>query len=264
MEHIYNKLIETISNISSVQSIGKTGTKELPLSNESDIDIFIFCNEVPNSELRKKYYDSTDYNLIIVQHDIESKHWGIMDFISIDNKEVCLMYFKVNQAIDEINNILSGNRLEKEDNYFYPIGRCATLREINILFDKDNFLTNLKSKLSVFPDVLYSKKIEHHLNKLSDNEDFERAVSRKDILHYHFALDIALDHFLQLLFTINFSYFPSRKRSFDYINKFLIKPNDTVNRILKTLELGGNIETISSSYKNWEEICNETKNLIRN
>jgi len=261
LEKIFYQLINEISNMKGVHSIGKTGTKELPQSNESDIDIFIFCDEIPDVNLRKTIYKDIKNNLKIFTNDIESKHWGIMDFIYINDIEICLMYFNSNKVMAETDNILIGDRLEKEDNYFYPIGRCATLKNIYVLYDKEDFLKNIRDKLKTFPKELYDKKVKYHKNRLNDKEDFERAVSRGDVLFYHFVLDIAIDHYLQLLFTLNQCYFPSRKKSIEFIDGFKVKPNDTVNKILKVVDLGGNKDTIKESYAIWKKLCKDIEDL---
>ena len=264
VEEIFYQLMNAISNMNGVHSIGKTGSKELPKSNESDIDIFIFCNEIPNLDLRKTIYSEIDYNLNVLINASESKHWGIMDFVYINEIEICLMYFSSNKVLAEIDKILEGERLAKEDNYFYPIGRCATIKNIYIIYDRNSFLKNIKEKLISFPKEFYEKMIEYHISKLNDKEDFERAVSRSDILFYHFVLDISLDHYLQLLFTLNRCYFPSRKKTIEYIGEFKLKPNDIVNRILKVVELGGNKDAIKESYEIWEGLCKDIVEIKNN
>jgi hypothetical protein len=189
-------------------------------------------------------------------HDSESKNWGTLDFVYINGMEICLMYFNSDKVALDINNILGGNRLNKED-YFYPIGRCATLKTINILYDKNDFLKGLKDKLSIFPEELHKKMIAYHFEKLNDLEDLKRAVSLGDVLFFHYALDLSIDHFLQILFTLNRCFFPSRKRNLKYIKEFTIKPKNIENRILDIIQLGGNIDTIEKSYAKWEELIKE-------
>lgn len=127
----------------------------------------------------------------------EGGHWGIGDFMRINGVETWLMYFSQKETISEIESILNGDYPDKIDNYYYPVGRCAMLKDIRILFDKDNFLSSLKEKLSQYPNTLAEMIMQYHLSELEDTEDLERAVNRKDVLFYHFAIDIAIDHFLR-------------------------------------------------------------------
>lgn len=96
---------------------------------------------------------------------------------------------------------------------------------------------------------------------MEDVEDLERAAVRKDVLFYHFALDIALDHFLQALFALNRVYFPSRKRSLELAGNFGLKPEDCSERLLEVIRLGGRPEGISQSYSLWKDIINELGRL---
>ena len=262
-KEVFSLLIDTISKNDLIQSIGKTGTKELPQNNDIDVDIFIFSEQVPNFTNREKMYINIEKYLNGIEvNEQESKHWGFVDFLKINEIEVCLMYFSVTNINEEIVSLLNGERLEKESNYFYPIGRCATIKTLNILYDKNNFLNNLQKQLTIYPDELYKKSIEYHLPKINDKEDFGRAIIRKDVLFYHFVLDIALDHFLQLLFTTNKCFFPSRKKTLECINSFNIIPINCANRILEVLTLGGKENELIESYKVWEKLCNDLEKLI--
>jgi len=262
MNEVYDNLINKISNMDKIQSIGKTGSPGLPFFNESDVDIFIFCDEIPEMELRLKTYKSVTYGITVKTNELEGKHWGIMDFVDIDGLEICLMYFTIEKAEMEIDEILKGNRLQKEDGYFYPIGRCATLYSINVICDKTNFLKKIKEKLSVYPKTLHDKNVEYHLSELNDTEDLERAVKMQDVLFYHFALDIFLDHYLQLLFSLNYCYYPSRKRNILYINGFTNKPNNCVDKIMEIVKLSVNNKTLNSSYEKLKELVKETKSQL--
>jgi len=257
MTEKYNSLLHSVSEIEQVESIGKTGKIEISINNENDIDIFIFCKNTPDFEVRKEAYKKIDEKMIVKMHDFEGKFWGTLDILKIDGLEICLMYFTIEKTEDEINDILKGNRIKKEDNYFFPIGRCSTIKNINILYEKNNFLKNMKEKLSVYPDELYNKNIEYHVSKLNDREDIERAISLEDVLFYHNALDISLEHFLQLLFTKNKCFFSSRKRNALLMEEMKIRPNNCIERLFEIIELGGNVKTITKSYEKWKKLIKE-------
>jgi len=181
MIKLFEKLINSINGLLEVQSIGKTGSKNISISQENDIDIFIICDNIPDLKSREKLYNDLDYDLKIKTNDFESKYWGTMDYINLDKIDICLMYFQKSKVENEIDDILKGNRIKKEDNYFYPIGRCSTYKNINILHDKNKFLENMKLKLSNYPKTLYDKSINLHLAELNDTEDIENAMHKKDL-----------------------------------------------------------------------------------
>ena len=111
-------------------------------------------------------------------------------------------------------------------------------------------LQTFKDRLKEYPKDLANAIVRHHWGALQDPENFERAVSRKDIFFYHFALDMALDHFLQALFALNKVYFPSRKRSEQYIQGFQSKPAACTDRLREIIALGSTAETLDRSVRN--------------
>lgn len=262
-EVIINSLIDSISAMREVQSIGISGSKTpLPKAGEGDIDIFIYCDIIPEFEKRQTIINQSNDLLQEGKINVfEGGHWGTGDFVYINGVETWLMYFTKNETLNDVESILNGDYPDKLDNYYYPIGRCAMLKNINVLYDKNDFLYLLKKRLSEYPDKLSEILIQYHLGELEDTEDLERAVSRKDILFYHFALDIAIDHFLEALFAINRTYFPSRKRTLYYIEKFNIKPERCNDRLLEVVKLGSCSEGISQSYSLWNNMVNELKKM---
>ena len=98
---------------------------------------------------------------------------------------------------------------------------------------------------------------------LGDTEDLERATLRGDALFYHFALDLALDHFLQALFARNRAYFPSRKRSLEIARGFKVQPKGLAERLHAVLEKGGKPETLRESFEEWAKLCDELQALVK-
>lgn len=86
---------------------------------------------------------------------------------------------------------------------------------------------------------------------------------RKDVLFYHFALDLAIDHFLQALFALNKVYFPFRKRSLDIVQNFALKPAYCGERLLEVIRLGGSPADIEQSYALRTNLVGELKNLYK-
>ncbi len=182
-------------------------------------------------------------------------HWGMGDLLEIDGAQVWLLYFTCTQALEELEQILTGKQLDRaEDGYYYPIGRLATWQNLQVLYDPHGFIQSLQDRLTPYPVELGERLFAYHTGKLSDTEDLERAVQRRDVLFYHFALDIALDHFLQALFALNRVYFPSRKRSLQYIHAFPHQPAECAKRLLDLVRLGGEEAGLEDSYRIWQQL----------
>lgn len=262
-QDILDRLISSISTFNQVQSIGISGViRPLPEAGEGDIDIFIYCDEVPEKRDRQEMLDSLAGLFQERKIDvINSEQWGIGDFVSIHGVETWLMYFRVDEVTDNMESILRGDFPEKLDGYYYPIGRLAMLKSINVMADKKGFLESVKEKLVHYPDSLAEVMIRYHLEKLSDREDLERARTRKDVLFYHFSLDLAIDHFLQVLFALNRVYFPSRKRSVELMKGFTVKPEKCAERLLDIVRLGASAEGIHESYALWDALVNDLGRL---
>lgn len=262
-EEILNSLITAISELNKVQSIGISGSiTPLPKAGQGDIDIFIYCDTIPEEKERLYMINELGNQLEDSKISVfEGGHFGVGDFVHINGIETWLMYFTVTDTLNNIGSILRGEYPDKLDNYYYPVGRCAMLNNINILYDKNDFLSCLKKRLCSYPYTLAKILIKHHLDELNDTEDLERAVIKKDVLFYHFAMDKAMDHFLQVLFAMNRAYFPSRKRSLDYINNFEIVPEGCSEKLLEVIKFGGYADGIQKSYILWQSLVDELKML---
>lgn len=264
-KEIIQSVIDNISEMKEVQSIGISGGKtQLPQAGEGDIDVFIYCDMIPEAEKRQAVIEQLGDLIQEGKINVfEGGHWGVGDFVLINGVETWLMYFAVDEALNDVEAILNGDYPDKLDNYYYPVGRCAMLKNINVVYDKNRFLYSLKERLMEYPNKLAEILVKYHLDELSDVEDLERAVTRKDVLFYHFAMDLAIDHYLQALFAINKIYFPSRKRTLNYIRNFNIKPERCDEQLLEVIRLGACPKTINQSYELWGNMVSELKKIYR-
>lgn len=256
------RLLDNVANLEVIRAIGQTGDINLiPKPGEGDIDIFVFGDKVPAYEERKVVYDNNSSLFEECYMNVcEGGVWGTGDVFIIDGVETMLMYFSTNETLKYINEILDGKHLNRDDG-FYPIGRCATLKTINVIYDEVKTLEGIKEKLSTYPDKLRKEMINFHIGRINNEEDFGRALLRKDVLFYHQVFEDSLDHYLQGLYAVNKTYYPSRKRTKQYIDSFQIKPENCYERLLKVIRLGGAPEDIEKSYSEWCELVNDLKDI---
>ena len=255
-------LVQALKRQPSLRAIGKTGGEALPSDEFSDIDLFLFCEQIPSLVERESCLRSVADRITVTEFgETEHPHWGLVDSVLIGEQEVYLMYFSLGAFESSVEAILRGERTEREENYFYPTGRLASIQGMHALYDPDGFLAKLKSRISVYPESLRNTILSSCLPKIDDEEDFMRAIRRKDVLFYHATLDLALDRFLQALFAFNRVYFPSRKRSLEFIRAFAIKPEDCEARLTRVASLGTNADTLEESYSLWQNLCKDLENL---
>jgi hypothetical protein len=263
IEATINKLIDTLAGHKAIRSIGLSGgERPFPESGEGDIDIFIYCAKIPASRERQKLLGKLQEDIKEFEiGKLAGGHWGQGDWMSIAGVETWLLYFTVTEARAELEATLAGKYLGRQDSYYYPIGRFAMWKTMRVLYDPDGILESFRQQLADYPQGLQQKIVNHHVKALEDVEDLERAVARKDLFFFHFAMDLALDHFLQALFALNKEYFPSRKRSEVYLRDFKVKPVDCEQRFHRLIALGGNVETLDQSYCLWKDLVSDLKSL---
>jgi len=261
VETALGKLVNRLACQKLVRAIGLSGgERPFPKPGEADIDLFVYCTVIPARDERQEMLLSVQGDIGQVEiGKVESGHWGQGDCFLMAGVETWLLYFTIAEACTELEAILDGQYLGRLDSYYYPMGRCAMWKAMRVFYDPDGVLGSFKQRLAEYPEELASKVIEHHLQALDDVEDLERAVRRKDVFFFHFALDLGLDHFLQALFAVNREYFPSRKRSDIYIQGFQFKPAECEQRLRQVVALGGNAETLGQSYEAWNCLVSDLK-----
>jgi len=257
------KLLDSVSSIEEIRAIGQTGEmNSASKAGESDIDIFLLGDKIPSSEERKVAYDK---NSILFQQCVmnvcEGGDWGTGDTFIIDGVETMLMYFRIDETLKYVDDILEGNHLDSIKG-FYPVGRCATLKNINVIYDESGVFAALKEELLIYPDTLKKKMLDFHMSRINDEEDFGRALLRKDALFYHQVLEVSIDHYLQALYAANSTFFPSRKRTEQYIASFKLKPENCYGRLLKVIKLGSNPDDIAESYHEWCKLVDDLQSII--
>ena len=258
----FSSLINAVAAVGGVLSIGKSGGAALPEPGESDVDIYVFCQDVPSQSVRQAVYDGLGDEVSESNATDHEGVWGVCDFVTAHDTEVCLLYFTVARMTDEIEQVLRGERLNKEEGYFYPTGRCATLLSMHPWVDKEGFIAGMKERLSYYPPDLSRALVNYHVCRMNrDFEDFQRALFRKEVLFYHITLENALDHFLQALFAANRIFFSSRKRMLQYLDKFTLKPDRCGERLLEAVRLGSDAETLGQSYAVWSALTKDFENM---
>lgn len=255
---VKNALVNELSKNEKIKGIGQTGNLNAVLvPGNSDIDMFVLCTMIPTEEERintySKYSDAYSECLMNV---CNGGVWGYGDILIIDGIDVMFMYFTIEEMEQYLDAALQGKHLER-DGGFYPTGRLSSVEYINILYENSNEWTSLKEKVKEHPVDLFEKLFDCHSSRILDEEDLGRVCLRKEVMFYHSVLENALDHLLQALFAINFTYFPSRKRTELYISEFENKPDACYERLMQILTNSISEKTIEKSVEELRKITLE-------
>lgn len=256
--------VKEVATMEGVEAIGQTGDPdEVPIPGFGDYDLFVLCSKIPSMEERISCYNRqeelfTELNMEVCKADI---HWGTGDILLIDGVETMFMYFLAEEMRDYINSVVDGSRISPEGE-FYPLGRLSTMRNINVLVDKTGVLEAMKEELTEYPERLRKAVLDASYPYIWDEENVGRAVLRKDIVFNHHVFQHSLDLFLQTLYALNKVYFPSWKRTEQYIHSFPLKPRDCYSRMQKAIALSVCAETIEESYAIWRELVEELKEIV--
>lgn len=256
-------LWDAIDRMDGVAAFGYTGDERLDLrENGSDIDAFVFARSIPPPAIRADRYRAALGNAIEIldSEAIAGGPWGHADRLVVGGTELWLMYFRTDETLHDLEETLAGRRLDREGEFF-PTGRLAALRNLNAVKD-DGFLKRIRERLGVYPGMLREKMVSHHLPLAYDEEDFASALRRTDVWFYHTVLDNALEHFLQALYAVNETYFPSRKRNESYLAAFPKKPVLTVERITEAIRFGASEATLEMSKDVWVGLVRDLEKIV--
>ena len=261
MDERLRAIANAAATLPQTQVVAQSGDG-FPKPGEGDVDLFLYADEVPSIEARENALRGIPAEKRVIEF-FHGPAWGVGDLLVVDGVEVFLMWFTTAQAWDEAESILRGERLGKMYDQLYPTGRIASILKLQPLYERGDYLTRLKALARTYPDALGRTLVRHNLGSLWDTETFERALLRKEVLLYHQELEHGLDCFLQALFALNRVYFPSRKRTLEYIKDFPKLPVNCGERLLRMVKLGADAETLAESYAEWQALLAELQELAK-
>jgi hypothetical protein len=255
-----DNLICEISKCKAVKGISQTGdinAKLLP--GQSDIDLFVLCTNIPVQKERELIYSVfSDKYSECTMNVCNGGMWGYGDILVFGGIEIMPMYFTVDEMRVYLEETLQGKHLSMKGG-FYPTGRLSSVETINILYEENSAWTDLKEMVNRKPVELFEKLYQYHITRVLNEEDLGRVILRKEVLFYHQVLENSLDHLLQAIFALNHTYFPSRKRMEEYIQRFENKPVNLYVRLLEIIEMSASCDTMEASVSNLKKITREIK-----
>lgn len=230
---IFNSIIETYKNFEGVESIAIGGSSAANTAdNSSDIDIYIFTTkEIPVSEREKLVKP------ISSKYEVGAEYFGSGDEYFVDKieKQLDIMYWDKNWFEGVVENIW----IKHYPSNGYTTCFLYTLKNQQILFDKNGWLQNLKEKINTnYPQELKNNIIKRNLMLLKDKpfasyyEQIEKAIRRHDYVSINHRLAAFLASYFDIIFAKNELLHPGEKRLIQFAkNNCKILPKDFENNI---------------------------------
>lgn len=255
---LFKTIIDEYKQFSEVQAIAIGGSTTSNTSdNNSDIDVYIFITKDIAIEKRLSLTKKYSQN-----YEVGGEYFGPGDEYFVDklNKQLDVMYWNIDWFENTIQNIW---------NKHYPSNGYTTcflytLKNLQILFDKDNWLNHLKEQINTpYPTELKNNIIKRNLMLLKDKpfasyyEQIKKAINRNDINSINHRISAFLASYFDIIFATNELLHPGEKRLIKYAQNNCSKlPKDFENNITRLLQQPNDntIETLDSIITNLKEI----------
>ncbi len=251
MSQTFDKIINEFQNFPEVQSIAIGGSQKANTADDkSDIDTYIFVEKdisiAERLELVKKYSS---------KYEVGGEYFGSGDEFFVDkiNQQLDVMYFNKKWIENVIENVWEKHYPSNG----YTTCFLFTIKNCEILYDKDNWLKNLKEKLNTpYPKELKQNIIKRNMMLLKDKpfasyyEQIEKALSRNDYNSVNHRISAFLASYFDIIFAQNELLHPGEKKLVEYakehceilpanfeedINKLLTQPNPDTLKILDNM-----------------------------
>lgn len=257
---LLQKLIQALSSCEEVLAIGQTGQADKILLPGDDIDWFVLCRRVLPYEDRLALYQSLGFTNIQMQV-ASGGLWGYGDILSLgDDITLMPMYFTKEEMQDYTEQVLKGQHLNKAGG-FYPVGRLSSIENIQICWEREEAWSALVARVREKPPAFFKAWFMAQSREILSLEDLDRLHKHREVFFAHQVMEDALDHLLQALFALNFTYFPSRKRTEKFLSSFSVLPNDCLARLKRMMQAATFEETVPEAAEILRALASETVDL---
>lgn len=233
MDKCLNDILNKFVDLKEVEAIALGGSTTTKTSdNKSDIDVYIFSNsDIP---IEKRIHILKP---ISSKHDIGGEYFGSGDEAWIDelNQQLDLMYWNMSW----FENIIKNVWLKHYPSNGYTTCFLYTLKNFNIIYDKNNWLKPLQELLNTeYPKELQNNIIKRNIMLMKDKpfssyyEQIEKAINRKDINSINHRISAFVASYFDIIFALNKQLHPGEKRLIQFaLNNCKILPNDFENNL---------------------------------
>ena len=239
-----------ISKCSNIKAVAFIGSIAYGFADEysKDVDIICYCNTLPSIKERRKYLGEQNYE----KTGLISDH---MEIFKIDGTNIDITFFI--PEIYEWGLKMNPNDEGAEKHVLFKIQICEPI------VDKNDFLIKLKEKIK-YTDDYQIKKIERQFSVLCNSKEVnKKPLIRNDTAFLDYRFSFLVEKYASLIFALNKRYFSDLKWIEKHIEKFNIKPKNTVRNIRKMSEMGNKSCEIEEKMKILKNMIFEISEVIK-
>lgn len=251
--------LATSLNATSIVCYGSWADKTADL--KSDIDLLVIMpSDIPDCHTRRLCFDALDGISILELDKRNAGDWDtswspVNDKLQIDDQIVEIGYNTSSWVLEVLDNVLNKHLITFPAFAFRPYTFLGLLETCHVLFDREHFISQCRSRLHPMPRELKQAIVKEFFPILQESvQDLIDCSERNiGILAYLFFLERSIDAAIQILFAINAVYDPASKRTEGHLKRLKTTPPD----LFFFLE-----ELLPRFYDNREEINLFFKELI--
>lgn len=216
VKEVTDELIKRISGWQTVEAITCTDAATMDVYDpyfSITLDVYYRKDGIPTGKEREEIFSDTDF--------FEASPVSLKDRFMMEDFPVRIEYKELERIellIDELDN--PDSIYKEKGTYIFH-----RLEEGSLLYEKTDWLKNIRKKLEKMPDLFWTIfreasqiRMEHYLS------DLGASVFQKDILYYKISLAGFLNYACCTLFAINRKFEPSAKLFHELIGKLPVLP----------------------------------------
>lgn len=198
----FENLWKEISTLNEVQSIALAGSRASEKYDEkSDYDLYIYCDTVPNDEVRKSILEKyCDYI------ELGNHFWELEDNCTLKNGiDIDILYRNIDTITEELSSVVE--KYNPHNGYTTCIWH--NVLHSKILYDKNDKFKKMQDRFSVpYPEELKNNITRQNMNLLSGilpsyDKQITKALNRNDLPSINHRTSAFVESYFDIIFALN-------------------------------------------------------------
>lgn len=213
---MYFKLLwNEFAKLPEVEAIALGGSRAgAEYDEKSDYDLYIYCNAIPDENIRKEILEKCCRYM-----EIGNSFWELEDDCTLkDGVDIDILYRDIEDFSQTIHSVVEEHIAYNG----YTTCMWHNLLHCRILYDKNGKLSDLQNRYRVpYPDELRDNIINKNMRLLTGNlpsydAQIKKALVRKDVVSVNHRTAAFLESYFDIIFAWNKLTHPGEKRMIQY------------------------------------------------